>query len=209
MPSLTPPTFTRPSGLVFPAYPQQFMPIVFILYSGLNLIDLATGEIPIIVPFGIPLIGLVRPDHLSIHRRARGAIMHAARGAVLDDFGEGAPQLLMQGNTGWRGSLISGMTGFKLIELLMIEYERRRLTRTQQGRDPNDVKLWYFDVLNLEAFEIYLHESTFEKDRTRPLLYFYRIRATVVKDLLFKDPDDSFFEGFGDGSSAAMASVFP
>lgn len=153
------------------------MPIVFLLRG---------GGVPIPVPFGIPAIGLVRPEHLSITRRARGSIMHTARGAVLDDFGEGAPQILMQGNTGWRGSLISGLTGFKLLELLLIEYERRRRKLADQGLDPSAVRIWYLDALMVEAFEVYVHEIAFDKDRQRPLLYFYRIRATATQDLLQK-----------------------
>lgn len=154
---------------------QKYRPILFALYG---------SGVPLVVPFGIPALGLVRPEQLSISRSARGTVVHTAEDAFLEDFGEGIPRLTIAGHTGWNGSPLAGLPGFKLLEGLFINYLQQRRRLATVGSDPNGVQLVYIDTLNVEAFSVYPHEFVLERTRQRPLLYMYRMQFSVLKDLL-------------------------
>jgi hypothetical protein len=157
------------------AISQKWMPIIFALYG---------SGIPIVVPFGIQQVGLIRPEQLTISRQARGTVIHTAEDAFLEDFGEGVPRLTMAGTTGWNSSVIAGLPGLKLLEGLFVDYLQQRKKLAKSGGDPNAVQLVYIDTLNFEAFSVYPHEFTLERTRQRPLLYMYRMQFSVLKDLL-------------------------
>jgi hypothetical protein len=154
---------------------QKYLPIIFALYG---------SGIPIVVPFGIPGLGLIRPEQLSIQRSSRGTLMNTAEDAFLQDFGEGIPRLTIAGHTGWDSGPLSGLPGFKLLEALFVDYLQQRRRLATSGQDPNKVQLLYIDTLNVEAFSVYPHEFTLERTKQRPLLYMYRMQFSVLKDLL-------------------------
>lgn len=159
-----------------PAIPaiQKNVPIALVLFGG-----------GIVTPFvwNTPLGG-VRPEHIGLARPSRGTITHTAGAAFLDDFGEGVGQLVLSGHTGWIQDGTPGFVKFKVLEAIFVEYLRRRKALAAAGQDPNDVKLWYLDVLNAEALSVYPHEFRLERTRSRPLLYLYHMRFAVLLDLL-------------------------
>lgn len=158
---------------------QENLPIVFILV-GSPLLQGLPGP----VVFGNPGM-IIRPESLSISRPTRGTITHTAKSAFLDDFGMGIPILSLSGHTGYNEPLpgFAGLPALKVIESLFILYEQSREQLATINADPDLVKLYYFDVLNLQAFSLFPQELTVERMKTRSLLYFYRMRFAVLQDL--------------------------
>ena len=161
---------------------QEGKPIVFILWG---------GGIPLVVPFAIPYVGIIRPQSIRIHRPTRGTTYQTATSAFVDHYGEGLPQLMVTGHTGWKGSAVSGIVGFKLIEALFVEWNRRLL----RVADPTMVHLWYLDALMMEAFEVYLNDWQADKAAAQSQLYNYTLRASVTSDLL-QDAIYGFLDDF-------------
>lgn len=159
---------------------QTDLPIIFALQGG----SFFLGPIPAPVIFGTAA-GLVRPERLDIDRPTRGLITHTAGTAFLDDFGEGVQELAFVGTTGYDNPTgWAGLASWKALEFLLIEYERRRERTAALLQDPNDVKLYYFDTLNLEAFSLYPRRFRMTRNKQRPLLYNYDLRFDVLADLL-------------------------
>lgn len=159
---------------------QSDLPLIFALQGGASFL----GPIPAPVVFGTA-VGLVRPERLDLDRPTRGQIIHTADRAFLDDFGEGVQELVFMGTTGYDNpSGWAGLVSFKALELLFVEYERRRKRTADLLLDPDSVKLYYFDVLNLEALSLYPRRFRLTRSRQRPLLYQYDLRFDVVEDLL-------------------------
>lgn len=129
-------------------------------------------------------LGTTPPETLQYARISRGNVVNTAGGAHVEDWGEGIGQLSVYGHTGWKAGGIPGEVRFKALEALFVEYEDRRDRLARAGADPDVVQLWWLDAMNLEALSIYPHEFVLERSRTRPLLQFYRIRASVLVDLL-------------------------
>lgn len=162
---------------------HTILPIVFTLVGG--------PFIPMFQVFGTPEgpspAGCIRPETLFISRPARGTVVNTAGAAFLEDFGEGIPVLEMSGTTGFGGEISgysAGFTVFKNIELMFENYLSRRQQLSEGGIDPNIVRLFYFDTLNAEAFMVYPNEFVFERSKSRPLLFQYRMRLTVLQDIL-------------------------
>jgi hypothetical protein len=172
LPTLPSPQIPGLSGLLSN---QELRPIVFILIG---------GGIPIPIPFGVPFIGMVRPEHISYERRSRGQVIGTYDSAFLEDFGQGVTQITLSGSTGLNETILSGLPGMKLIEAVFIEYLERRKRISDSGGDPNVVTLLLIDTLNAEAFKVYPHEFVLEKTRQRPFLYFYRMRLSALQDAL-------------------------
>jgi hypothetical protein len=159
---------------------QKELPITFLL-------RVQFGGIPIPIPIPTPVIfgfpsGIVRPEQLAIHRPARGTVTHTAGAAFLDDYG---PIITIRGHTGWANPEgLAGIASLKALEALFVAYLEIRRAIADAGNDPNIVELWFVDALNIEAFAVYPHEFILERQRSRPLLYFYRMRLSGLRDLL-------------------------
>lgn len=163
-------------------YPQKNLPIFIILEGGASF----ASFIPIPFVMGLPNT-IIRPESLHLTRPARGTVINTAKNAFLEDFGEGVGQIVIQGHTGWsdKEGPIAGVFAFKLLEEIFIEYLRRRAAAAKAGLEPDKtVFLFYVDTLNLLAFTVYPQEFVLERIKTRPLLYFYRLRFTTLVDLL-------------------------
>lgn len=173
-------------GAFIPPINQESRPLIFALFnSAPSSLALAA---PIITVFGQDV---VKPEHIAYSRPARGTVTSTIGGAFLDDYGEGVGSISIEGHTGWRRG---GLTQFKLIELTFQEYLRRRAIASDGGGDPNSISLWLIDTLNLEASSVYPLEFVGSKTRTRPLLFNYRMRFTILTDLLAQA--ESFIPNF-------------
>jgi len=160
---------------------QESRPLVFILFTVSSLASLITDP-PLVALLGNP--GMVHPETYNYRRPSRGAVLNTAAAAFLDDFGEGVGLINIDGVTGFQGG-DTGLAYFKNLELMFIEYHRRRDSmRDVQGGNPDAVKLWLIDTLNLEASEIYPMSFDLVRTRNRPLLFQYRIQLVVLTDLL-------------------------
>jgi hypothetical protein len=159
---------------------QKNRPIILILQGGEFF---SLGIIPVPFLFGSPG-GIVRPENLQILRPARGTVVHTAGAAFLDDFGEGVGTIVMQGHTGWSEPALAGEVAFQQLRLMFQEYLARRKRTKLANLDPDGVRLIYLDSLNLEAFLVYPHEFSLKRSRTRPLLYMYHLRLSILRDLL-------------------------
>ena len=78
-----------------------------------------------------------------------------------------------------------------------VAYDGHAAQRRRTGIG-NEAILVYIDTLNVEAFQVYPHEFTLERTKGRPLLYMYRMRFSVLKDLL----QSALFSATGDFLSA-------
>lgn len=173
---------------------QEGKPIVFVLWG---------GGIPLVVPFALPYVGIIRPQTIRVHRPTRGTTYQTATSAFVDHYGEGLPQLMVTGHTGWSQNPVSGLVGFKLIEALFVEWNRRLL----RVPDPTAVHLWYLDALLLEAFEVYLHDWQADKVAAQSQLYNYTLRASVLEDLL-QDAIYGFIDDFLGFAGPLVSSAF-
>ena len=161
-----------------PPIPQKYLPILFLLHG---------GGFPLPIVFGnLTPLEILRPENYSLTRISRGTVTQTIGGAFLDDFGEGPGQLLIAGHTGWGAGTfgIPGVIKLKALEAMFIEYEARRMRLRDRNQDPSVVQLWITDALNLEALSLYPLEFSLDRSRSKPLLYFYRMRFVVLADLL-------------------------
>lgn len=163
-----------------PEISQADKTILFLLFGG------GTTER---VVFGTPGSGIVRPEHYSLTRISRGTVVQTVGSAFLDDFGEGPGQLVIAGSTGWGVGLEEpGIRKLKALEALFVEYEARRVRLRDRNQDPNVVKLWMTDDLNQESLSLYPLEFSLDRSKSRPLLYFYRMRFVIIEDLSANTP---------------------
>lgn len=157
---------------------QEHLPIVFVLVGPSIL-----KGIPAPLVFGSPGM-VIRPETWSLSRGVRSTITHTASNAFLDDFNMGVPILSLSGHTGFsEPSKLAGLPALKLLEALFILYEQSREQFASLNFDPNLIKIYYFDVLNLQALSISPQEFVVERMKSRSLLYFYRMRFAVLQDL--------------------------
>jgi len=159
---------------------QENAPLIFLLLG---------GGLPAPMYFGPR--GVVKPENIVYSRVARGAVTNTEGSAFLDDFGQGVGRITVQGNTGWQGD--NGITGWgllniKALQALFIDYLARRQAIAGLGLpivgDPSVVSLLLFDMVNLQASLVYPTELTTAKDRSRPLLYNYRLSLIILSDLM-------------------------
>ena len=161
---------------------QTNLPILLVLQGG----EFFAGQIPAPFLFGTAG-GIVRPENLSLTRPSAGTVVHTAGhgSAFLDDFGPAPGSLTLQGSTGYDVPTgFAGLAAFKALELLLQEYLDRRKRTADAGIDPDTVNLFYFDILNAEAFLIYPATFTLDRNKRGPLMYFYRMQFHLLRDLL-------------------------
>lgn len=160
---------------------QRNLPIVIILQGG----ELFAEFFPL--PFIFGPGGIIRPEAWQLIRPSRGTVVHTAEDAFLEDYGPGVPTLLLSGHTGWDNPTgLAGIVAFQLLEAMFQEYLRRRKRNAAAGFDPDNVRLIYLDTLNIQAFLVYPQEFHAEKSKRNALLYYYRLRFTVLVDLKYE-----------------------
>lgn len=160
---------------------QKNFPILILLTGG----EFFGLSFPLPILFGTGL-GIVRPETWTLQRPSRGTITHTAGSAFLDDFGSSVPVLTLAGNTGWQEpTALAGLVSLQLLEAMFQEYLLRRKRTAEAGQDPDTVHLFYFDALNLQAFLVYPHEFQANRQKNNPLLYFYNIRFSALRDLKY------------------------
>jgi hypothetical protein len=175
-----------------PTLSQKNKPIMFLLQGGGPFIPFV---------FGVPIVGAIRPEQYQLTRAGRGAVTQTEGGAFLDEFGEGPAQLMIAGHTGWgAGYELPGVIKVKALEAIFIEYLRRYQRLKEANADPSIVQLWFLDSLNLEAFSVYPMQFSLERNKGRPLLYYYRMQFIVLVDLL----QDAVYKGI-DAITASMS----
>lgn len=161
---------------------QKNLPIILILTGG----EFFGITFPIPFVFGTGA-GIVRPDTWKLKRPSRSTTTHTAASAFLDDFGPGVPTLVMAGSTGWSDPAeLGGLVAIQLLEAFLLEYLNRRKRTAEAGGDPDTVHLLYLDALNLEAFLVYVADFQIDRSKNSPLLYFYTVQFTVLRDLKYE-----------------------
>ena len=179
-----------------PPMNQENLPMIFLLQGGESFL----GAIPLPFILGGPG-GIVRPDQWALHRPTKGSVISTADNSFLDDFGAGVPTLTMSGSTGWSGPL-DGIVALKSLELLLTEYLNRRARTAAAFGNPDDVTLYYFDTLQAQAFTLYPFEMGVDRSKRSPLLYYYRLRFAVLRDLL----NDTVIPAIADAVTSALGS---
>lgn len=161
---------------------QKDLPIILILQGG----EFFAGKLPLPFLFGSPG-GIVRPRTWHLRRPSRGTVVGTVGASFLDDFGSGVPALMMEGSTGWNEPEgFAGIVAMQLLEVIVQEYLQRRKRTAEAGLDPNLVRLLYLDALNVEAFLVYPQEFNIDRTSSDPLLRFYQLRFTILRDLKYE-----------------------
>lgn len=134
---------------------------------------------------GLPMLHYfsIRPEELSYEIPSRSVVHSTLGGAWIDDFGVGIKTIHLTGNTGWRGVLIPGELWFlNFRELIYETYFRRRLEASNSGQDPDTVRLFFVDTLNMIMAWVHPTEFVHKRSKTKPLLHQYSVKLTVVKE---------------------------
>lgn len=99
----------------------------------------------------------LRPEDITYTYPTRVNVVQTLGGAFADDFGEGLAEVVMNGHTGWRGAIgIPGEIEFHNIRDMVIEnYHRLRQENSSAGLDPDLVKMYLVDTLNITMYEVY------------------------------------------------------
>jgi hypothetical protein len=145
--------------------PQKHRPISLIVHQGFN----------------IPWFTLLhpRPEDIQYTHPSRGTVIQTFDGGFVDDFGEGLCDIVITGNTGWRGGIIPGEAAFFLLrDWIVLRFHALRKQQADAGKPIDDVKMFLVDTLNLYVYEVYPISFTGRKNKSRPLLYQYTIRLT-------------------------------
>ena len=124
----------------------------------------------------------IRPEEVTYTRPTRATIVQTLGGAWADDWGEGVQEIVANGHTGWRGNLyIPGELGFlNLRELVIEQFHKSRLNKTQSGQDPDTVSLVWTDTLNDVNAYVYPAQFQLKRHKSRPLLYQFSLRLLVL-----------------------------
>lgn len=155
---------------------QKDLPIGLVLTMGMGM-----GGISIPMPVSFHLM-YPRPEDIQYTYPTRGTVIQTFDGGFVDDFGEGLVDILVSGNTGWRGGLLDGKTSFiALRELVIRMYHKLRALQAAASLPIENVKLYWVDTLNLCVYEVYPLSFTGKKNKQHPLLYQYTLRMTGIK----------------------------
>ncbi|NCC27296.1 MAG: hypothetical protein EOM22_03865 [Gammaproteobacteria bacterium] len=160
---------------------QKYRPI------GLALVTNPFGfDIPILGDLlQVPVWGHVfsiRPEEMQYTHPTRNTVVQTFGGAWADDWGEGVKEVTIQGHTGWRGGLVPGELEWHNIKRLVFDaFHLGRRSLSQAGADPDIIKMYLIDVLNVHVYEVYPTEYRLRRHRQRPLLYQYTIRLHVMR----------------------------
>ena len=148
---------------------QRFLQIAFHLTGGGMALDFALN---------------VRPEDLTLPEPSRLGVTQTLGGAWCDDWGVGLPTILLNGNTGWRGSfLMSGVDAFQALRTVVFaEWHSRRAAAVAAGNDPGTVQLVITDSLNGYTYLVAPQSFTLRRSKSRPLLYSYSIQLLVLGD---------------------------
>lgn len=145
----------------------------------------------------VPLV--IRPEDLTHSQPSLMSAQQTFGGAFVDDFGAGLQRIQISGHTGWRGG--PGADGVQAFETMkstvLTEYREGRAQAVAEGRDPNEVKLVFADVLDDIACVVAPEMFALKRNRSRPLLMVYNINLLVISEKLDDPLDDplSFLGG--------------
>ena len=158
---------------------------------------------------GDPIVLPVRPEDLSRSEPLR-ATVHQTLGKKVtgwvDEFGEGLPTINISGTTGWRYNPSLGRDGFQsfeaLNELVAHRYPQFRQDAIDAGRNPDDVKLIFVDLLDNFTYPVVPMQFVLRRSKSRPLLFQYQmsLQATSLSidaPNLAKPEMGSVFGGLG------------
>lgn len=160
---------------------QSQLPIILLLQGG----SFFLGPLPLPFIFGSGA-GIVRPEVFDSSRQSRSTYTPTFGGGFVDSFGIAPGTITLSGTTGWNNPEgFAGVPALLALKSLFYEYHARRERTAKEGGDPNSVKLYYIDTLNMEACTVLQEEFTFRKSRQRPLLWDYRIRFRIIEDHVY------------------------
>lgn len=158
---------------------------------------------------GDPIVLPVRPEDLSRSEPLR-ATVHQTLGKKVtgwvDEFGEGLPTINISGTTGWHYNPSLGRDGFQsfeaLNELVAHRYPQFRQDAIDAGRNPDDVKLIFVDLLDNFTYPVVPMQFVLRRSKSRPLLFQYNISlqaisASIDAPLLAQPELGSVFGGLG------------
>ena len=147
---------------------QKYLPISFLLMDPGGMI----AEMDLII----------RPEELSRQTPSRLNVTQTLGGAFADSFGPGIGQIMLSGNTGWRGTdTEDGAALFiRLKNTVFSEWHKKRQERESRQLNPDCVQLVLADQLNGYAVVVAPENFRLQRHRTKPLLSQYNI---VLKEL--------------------------
>lgn len=153
------------------------MPVISQKDRPIGLVVLDVGA------FALPTFCLFspRPEKLSYTHPSRGSVIQTFDGGFVDDFGEGLADIVIEGHTGWNGTLPGELVFYALRDLVVLHYHNRRAAKAAAGQPIEDVRMYLVDSLKMFVYEVYPVSLTSIKTRQRPLLYQYQLRLTGIK----------------------------
>lgn len=130
---------------------------------------------------------IVRPESLTRVEPQRVMVHNTLGGAYIDAFGRGVGQVILEGTTGWRGAEVA----FHSLRETIGAWDALRQSRLSMALSPDDVELVLSDALDEFALVVVPQEFTLNRTKApNPLLFRYRIRMAVARDLADPGPMD-------------------
>lgn len=134
-----------------------------------------------------PVTLKIRPEDLNRTEnqrvQANQTIGRGVNGWV-DHYGEGLPTLNISGHTGWRtggGSGEDGAQAFNTLNtLIMKSYPQAIQDAIDAGRDPQQVKLIFVDMLDDFSWVVVPQQFVLRRSKSRPLLFQYTMQFQCV-----------------------------
>lgn len=134
-----------------------------------------------------PVTLKIRPEDLNRTEVQRvTANQTLGRGVIgwADHFGEGLPSLNISGHTGWRTAGGSGEDGAQAFEtlntLIMKSYPEAVQDAINQGRDPQQVRLIFVDMLDDFSWVVVPQQFVLRRSKSRPLLFQYTMQFQCI-----------------------------
>ncbi len=137
---------------------------------------------------------VVRPEEITYTHPTRATVVQTLGGAFVDDFGEGITEIVVNGHTGWRhapdpanasGNSPDGLERiYNLRYNLFQVYHEKRMEAAQNGKSPDEVRLYFFDHLHDAFYKVYPQSLQVRKNKTRPLLYQYQLRMIGLEKVV-------------------------
>lgn len=172
----------------------------------------------------IPLV--IRVEDMTRSEPSRTNVVNTLDGAWLDSFGRGVSTLTISGNTNWAtpyilGSLASILPGgigdalsvrsmtFAAINFNLLRdgyihrWHKLREQAVAENKDPDEIKLWFFDAGLLFAARVAPMQFTLRRSKSQPLLFSYNMTFSVLEE---KDYSD-MLGAAGDAIGGALEAV--
>lgn len=127
----------------------------------------------------------LNPEEYSMSEPNRVTITETLAGAFLDSFGQGLQEISLKGTTGVRGngatqSPTYGFDQFKKLRDLI----RKSYGNINDGRYVSDEDMVkFYNYTDEEYFYVVVTNFSLSRSRSKPLLFQYDIKMTVIKPL--------------------------